>query len=92
MPAPYSLTDEDFSKITDFIFCLFSITPKARPDMPAPIIATLFLKFSTKLLCLFMIKKKGSLKPPNFKNFVFYCIAIPENDLALVHEKPWRLS
>ena len=43
MQAPYSLTDEDFSKITDFIFCLFSMIPKARPDMPAPIIAILFL-------------------------------------------------
>ena len=43
MPAPYSLTDEDFSKITDFIFCLLSMIPKARPDMPAPIIAILFL-------------------------------------------------
>ena len=39
IPAPYSLIEGSFSKITQGILCFFDTMPRARPEIPAPMIA-----------------------------------------------------
>ena len=43
MPAPRWLIEDDLSKITQSILCFFKKHPRARPPIPAPIIAICFL-------------------------------------------------
>jgi hypothetical protein len=42
IPAPYSLIFEDFSKITHGMSFSIRKLPRAKPDIPAPMIATEF--------------------------------------------------